>query len=274
MKLALLIFLFGIVGCQQKPTFGVTESGVLVQDQDYRKIISADAVVFDTRSPFEFNTNKVPGSINLPLTDFEASRDPLDAARRLSLYGVNPATAVVIIGDGQGDEQKLAWEFIKLGVTHIETLKSSVFRMMNLKPEGPKKNVPLWKPEVGYGELDKKGFEKKIESLRPKLTTHAKATVFQGFPVNRALRERVLVVTTENKWAKADEYSYADHFYFNDQNLFDEKGLLNRAQLKGQNAGFDPGKYDVVFLLDSSSRKEAHAYALVEFGAQSLFLVH
>ncbi len=274
MKVIGFFLLLSLMGCQQKPTLGVTESGLLVQDQDYRKVILEKSVVFDTRSPFDFNISKVPRSINLPLSDFQASKDLLDAARRLSFYGVNPETSVVIIGDGLGDEQALAWEFMKLGVVQIETLKASVFRMMNVRPEGSQKNVSLWKPHSFFTELTKSEFEKKMNSIRPKPTSRAKAEINQGFPVAKALRESILIVTTAPADSLKNQFYYADFFQLKDQNLFDEKGLLNSTFLISQNNSFDIKKYDYVFLVDSSSRKKAHAYALVKFGAKSLFLVH
>lgn len=263
----------GLVACQQKPTLGVTESGVLVQNQDYRKVIVEKSVVFDTRSPFEFNTNKVPGSINLPVSDFQASLDLMDAARRLSLYGVNPSVPAVIIGDGKGDEQKLAWEFIKLGVTQIETLKVNVFRLMNVKPEGLKKNVALWKPEKKYAEINQKEFSKRMRDLKPRITSNAKAQGYKGFPVGSALRKRVLVVNLEKNRPHYEDYSFADHLFFQGEKLFDEKGLLNRSHLQNQKIDFDPRKYDVIFLFDTTDQKYAFAYALVQFGARSLYLV-
>jgi rhodanese-related sulfurtransferase len=273
MKLILLVLLLGILSCQQKQTLGVSESGVLMQNRDYRKIITENTIVFDTRSPFDFNMSKVPGSINLPISDFNASKDPLDAARRLSLYGVNPDSTVVIIGEGKGDEQKLAWEFIKLGVTHIETLKASVFRLLNAKPEGPKKNVPLWKPQSEYKELSPKEFQKKIEDLKPKPHSKARVSAFQGFPIAQALEERILIVGTD----KNEPYSqifYADYLQIGNENLFDEKGLLNRAYLKEQKIDINLRKYKNIFLTTSTPQKYVFAYALVQFGVPSLYIIH
>lgn len=261
------------MGCQQKPTLGVTESGVLVQSQDYRKAIQANSVVFDTRSPFEFNTNKVPGSINLPVQDFDVSKDSLDAARRLSLYGVNSETPVVIIGSGNGDEQKLAWEFSKLGLTKIETFNSKVFRMMNLHPEGSKKNVALWKPDSSIGEISMKEFDKRMNRLKPRPTSKARAAVFQGVPVGNALRDRVLVVTSEKEWAGSIDYLFADHIQLNTENMFDEKGYLNRSHLQNQKIDKDLKKYDAIFLIDKSVQRFARAYALAQFGAKPFYLV-
>ena len=209
------LILLALASCQQRPTVGVTDSGVLIQNKDYRKLVQPNSIVFDTRSPFEFNTNKIPGSINLPAGDFEASKDPLDSARRLALYGIETATPVVIVGDGHGDEQKLAWEFAKLGVTNIETLRTNVFRMLNIQPEPPKKNVPLWKPSTNFGELTTKQFEQKIETYKPKVVSKARSAVYQGFPVGEALRTRTLVFTTDKNWQGANKYLFADHYQLN-----------------------------------------------------------
>ncbi len=261
------------IGCQQKLTLGVTESGVLVQSQDYRKVIQANSVVFDTRSPFEFNTNKVPGSINLPVQDFDVSKDAFDAARRLSLYGVNSDTPVVIIGSGNGDEQKLAWEFSKLGLTKIETLNSKVFRMMNHHPEGSKKNVALWKPNSSISEISVKEFGKRMSALKPKPTSKARSAVFPGVPVADALRDRVLIITSEKDWAGNSNYIFADHIYLSAENMFDEKGYLNRSHLQNQKINQDLKKYDAVFLIDKSAQRFARAYALAQFGAKPFYLV-
>ncbi len=269
----LILVLVFQVCCQQKPTIGVTESGVLVQSQDYRKAIQANSVVFDTRSPFEFNTNKVPGSINLPIQDFDVSKDALDAARRLALYGVNSETPVVIIGSGNGDEQKLAWEFSKLGLTKIETLDSKVFRMMNHQPEGAKKNVTLWKPDSSMGEISQKEFEKRMNVLKPRPTSKARAAVFQGVPVGQALRNRVLVVTSEKEWTGSSDFLFADHIYLSTENMFDEKGYLNRSHLLNQKINKDLKKYDAIFLIDKSAQRFARAYALAQFGAKPFYLV-
>ena len=271
----LILISFMAIGCQQKPTMGVTESGVLVQEIDYRKIIAPGSVIFDTRSPFEFNASKIPGSINLPLADFQVSKGQnfeniFDAARRLSLYGVNSQTPVVITGSGHGDEAKLAWEFIKLGVLQVETLKISVFRQLNLQVEPPQKNVPLWKPSQNFSELSRAEFKKKLESLRPQLSGHAQTKAFQGFPVAEALRTRVLVVVAAGASFKdVKEFPYVNTTNFEITNLFDDKGLLLRA------AEFKPSlkAFDVVFLLDPSGLKEARAYALTQWGAKSLYLV-
>jgi len=266
--LSLLFF----TGCQQKPTIGVTDSGVLVQNKDYRKLVQHDSVVFDTRSPFEFNTSKIPGSVNLPAGDFEASKDPLDSARRLSLYGIELATPVVIVGDGHGDEQKLAWEFAKLGVTNIETLRTNVFRMLNIQPEPPKKNVTLWKPLVNYGELSQVQFENKIETFKPKMGSKARSAVYQGVPVGMALRKRTLVFTTDNDWKGANKYLFADHIQLKPGNYFDENGLFDAAEFKRAN-DVNIRNYDIVFLFDSTEEKATHAYSVLKAGAKSLYLV-
>lgn len=269
----LLASIILLAACQQQPkTLGVTDSGVLIE-KDYQKVILAHAIVFDTRSPFDFNTSKIPNSINLPISDFDVSKDKFDSARRLSLYGVSPSSSVVIVGDGKGDEQKLAWQFIKLGVTKIETLKVSVFRLMNLRPEPAKQNAAIWKPQASFDEINFKTFHKKMEELRPKPNSRARVEALQSSAAAQALMRRTLVIASDEEWKKMGNYMFADHFEFNDEALFDEKGLLNRSQIQNQKFGSHLKKYDAVFLIDSSSRKYSRAYALVQFGAQTLYLV-
>jgi rhodanese-related sulfurtransferase len=271
MKWFLLGIVIGILGCQQKPTLGVSDSGVLVQEPNYKKILAAQSVIFDTRSPFDFNISKVPGSINLPVSDFNSSLDLLDSARRLSLYGVNLDTPVVIIGEGKGEEQKLAWEFIKLGVTQIETLNTQVFRMMNLQPEPPKKNVSLWKPHSAFSQINEKEFKLKMKALRPQLKGGARSEVFQGFPVDQVLTKRVLVISPSKEAMNDSRFDFVDKYLFNSSDLYDDKGLLRRELADKRVPPL--GKYDAIFLKDSSPDAFSNAYALVQFGAPSLFLV-
>lgn len=263
------------LGCQQKPTLAVSENGVLLQDRDYRKVIQQGSVLFDTRSPFDFHISKVPGSINLPPNDFQVSPDPLDAARRLSLYGVTPETHVVIIGSGDQEghlhRTQLAWEFSQLGLKRVETLKIEVFRTLNVRDEPPRKNVPLWKPEELYGELETREFYQMLEKSRPKPTTGARATVLQNPAAARVLRDRVLVVRTPDISFPQSKYAYATERIFEEGlEIFDEQGLLKANRDWGEFLK----RFDKVYLIDKSPEASARAYALVQWGAKSLWLVN
>lgn len=264
--------LFVLGACQQKPTVAVSDSGVLVEKPDYRKVISEAAVIFDTRSPFEFNISKVPGSINLPLSDFDVKRDPFDAARRLSLYGVNSKTPVVILGTGSGDETRLAWRFNQLGVSRVETLKVDVLRLLNLKPEPTRQNVTIWKPLSQYKEIFFEEMLKQLNDVKLRSFSRARSQSLQGIPLPLLWR-RVLIVTVEENPLELESFPFAEHLQFKTENLFDQQGLLNKGHLEYLPSAKQLSRYDQVFLIDSSSQRETLAYALVGLGAKSLSLV-
>lgn len=263
-----LAFLISL-GCQQKPTVGVTEGGILLEDRDYRQAIQADAVLFDTRSPFEFNTNRVPGSINLIPSDFVVKLDPLDAARRLSLYGVAPETPVVILGDGSGDDARLAWEFVQLGLKNIETLKISVFRTLNARIEPPKRNVPIWKPESQHGEMTKKEF---LAHLKAGLQTSSQAreAAIQSSAAAKALQDRILVIQIQGKEESLEKFTNVfERVFETNVPLFDDRGLLKANDEWVQYLK----RFNQVYLIDSSGQRFGRAFALTQWGAQSLYLV-
>lgn len=272
-RIGLVFFsLVFFISCQQKPTVAVSDSGVLIQKPDYRKVVSEAAVVFDTRSPFEFNISKVPGSINLPLQDFEIERDPFDAARRLSLYGVNIETPVVILGAASGEATKLAWRFNQLGVTQVETLKVEVFRLLNLKPEPSKKNVTIWKPlsqhkEISYDEMLKQLNDAKLRSM-----SRARSNSLQGIPLP-VLWRRVLIVTTDASFPEVENFAFTEHLQLKTEGLFDQEGLLNKGHLATLPTAKQLSRYDQIFLVDSSAQGESYAYALVGLGAKAVSLV-
>lgn len=272
--LALGLIFLAALGCQQKPTVTVTEGGVLLQNRDYRQAIQPEAVLFDTRSPFEFNISKVPGSINLLPSDFVVKKDPLDAARRLSLYGVNPEVPVVIMGEnsdeGQREMSKLAWEFAQLGLKKVETLKISVFRTLNVRPEPSRKNVPLWKPTDHFRELSQKEFFKKIEESRPKPQTRARVEALQGVAPSVALRERVLVIRGEGTKISLLNYPFViEREFKSDIALFDQQGLL---KANSEWTHF-LNQFDQVYLVDDSKYRYGRAFALSQWGAKSLALI-
>ena len=260
-----------ILGCQQKPTVGVTEGGLLLENRDYRQVIEPQAVLFDTRSPFEYNTHRVPGSINLIPQDFQVKKDPLDAARRLSLYGVTPDTPIVILGDGSGDEAKLAWEITQLGLRKIETLRVQLFRTLNLRQEPARANAVIWKPETVHGEMTFKEFEEEVLKAGQKTNlSRARVAALQSSAAALNSVDQILIVQVEGQEFPVQKFFFTYERKFEKNiDLFDSQGLLKghpewSSFLK---------RFSKVFLFDSSKDRAARAFALAQWGGRSVWLV-
>ncbi|MFN8790849.1 MAG: rhodanese-like domain-containing protein [Bdellovibrionales bacterium] len=272
MKLA-AVGLVGLLtlGCQQKPTVGVTEGGLLLENRDYRKVIQPEAVLFDTRSPFEYNTHRVPGSINLIPQDFQVKKDPLDAARRLSLYGVTPETPIVILGDGSGDEAKLAWEMTQLGLRKVETLRVQVFRTLNLRAEPQRPNAIIWKPDSVHGEMSYQEFEEQVMKVGTKTNmSRARVAALQSQAAALNSVDQILIVQVEGQEFPQQKFFFTFERKFEQNTIvFDSEGLLKghpewSSFLK---------RFAKVYLFDSSKDRAARAYALAQWGGRSVWLV-
>lgn len=155
-----LVLLFGILGCQIKPTKVSSEAPVLSDTQFAEKLMKEKPVILDARPAFEFNLSHVPGAINVRWEDFSQQdprarglleRDLFSLARRLSLIGIDPDTKVIVLGkgsQGNGEEGRVAWTLKVLGVQEVYTLVHSSYRAMNPKEEPQVQNKPYWKPQV------------------------------------------------------------------------------------------------------------------------------
>ncbi len=269
----LAILFFVLIACQQKNTIGVAQSGLLIESKNYRNIIKENTVVFDTRTPFEFNLSKIPGSINLPVSDFTVESDLKDAARRLSLYGVNFDTPVLIVGMGNGEEQKLAWEFLKLGITKIDILNIEVFRQLNLKPEANKQNVLLWTPLNNFFELNVKDLREYLKKGEPKKSSKSRTEAFQTHRVANALKNKVLFLGIETAIKIDSSYSHVEQTVLPLTRLVDEKGLVDLGLLENLPGYRNPKNYDVLILEGPQSVVYYYAFALLKAGARSIIIL-
>lgn len=157
------LFLLAVVtACQNKPTQIASQEPILAgiqSPESIEKIMVMKPVILDARSPFDFNLYHVPGAINVNWRDFSQQgannqgllqSDLFAAARRLSLYGIDPSTPVLVLGlglQGQGEEGRIAWMLKVLGVQQVYTSVHTSLRALNPKEETPVvKNKPPWKP--------------------------------------------------------------------------------------------------------------------------------
>ena len=128
-----LAFLFG---CQQPEKTRVyrktgQDFAALARSLRSQIQITEDTVLLDSRSAFEFGSSHADGSINVQWDAFSQRNHKgllntnLDRiSRRLSLMGIRPETPVVVLGkgrEGSGEEARLAWMLMYLGVEKVQT---------------------------------------------------------------------------------------------------------------------------------------------------------
>lgn len=164
LSIAFVAFWF-LNGCAPAPTktFTAEDIDVLFLQKNLARPISitSQTVIIDARSAFEYAVVHSPNSINLQWRDFcDPEKTPLgvlrndqtDGARRLALAGVTPGSAVVVVGgglDGHGEEGRLAWTLLYLGVQDVQTaqLDSLHLRYSNIETR-PRENKPIWVPKI------------------------------------------------------------------------------------------------------------------------------
>jgi hypothetical protein len=273
MKLLVVVSFFFFVSCQVKPTTAVSEAGVRLEKQKFSGLVSPETVVFDTRSTFDFNLNHVPGSLNLAPEDFVVDRDPMDAARRLSLYGVEVKTPVLVIGIDQGKVQDLAWQITRLGVENVETVSLSAFKAVVSQAQPVRKNTAIWTPSMQFGILNQKQFQEHLsqqmrnskDGLFP--MSRAREKALQNPALGQALVKKVLVLTTAKinpagfDRVTVREFPMGQYF---DSDYF----LVKKISLDVQLASFD-----AVYLLDQSKDSKGKAMVLKASGAKSIWIV-
>ena len=177
-KFSRVCFLATVVltGCQiAPPQTQVTETRArefvqIIEKADRALEVGPLSVVLDVRSNFDYGLNHVVNSLHFPwssLAEKESTGEPLrdlhQAALRLSLLGLTPATSVVIVGygpaAGRGEEGRLAWNLLYLGFRDVQVAGVEVLRKSMTHQASPAaQNVPLWKiesrPELQIGKSE------------------------------------------------------------------------------------------------------------------------
>jgi thiosulfate/3-mercaptopyruvate sulfurtransferase len=166
MRYFLILFLTGFLfSCQTSPTKVFSET--LPPDklfgsseESLKKFLSQKPVVLDAREPLDFSVSHPPGAISVQWREFSQTggaergwllEDDFAAARRLSLWGIDPETPVLVVGygpKGHGEEGRIAWMLKYLGVKDVQMADWKVVRSTIPREEGSPQNKPIWKPKV------------------------------------------------------------------------------------------------------------------------------
>ncbi|MBX7231649.1 MAG: hypothetical protein K1X29_06140 [Bdellovibrionales bacterium] len=176
---ALFLFtLFSLVGCQLSPTKGrevsAFDSSLLLKNASSKLQVDSQTVIVDVRSAFEFSLSHLPGAINFRWEDFadvtgpfkgHVTRDIASITRRLALSGIGPETRVLVVGkgrSGKGEEGRVAWSLLQLGVKNVQTATLGAFKLgFQLNETELRPRVSPWKAQViSFLEISKAGLFK------------------------------------------------------------------------------------------------------------------
>jgi thiosulfate/3-mercaptopyruvate sulfurtransferase len=167
MRYFLVLLLAGVLSSCQTPApttttnqTNIPEKSVAKSEANFKSFLEKSPVILDARSPLDFQVSHAPRAINVQWDDFSrtgnADRgwlvdDDMDIAKRLSLWGIDPETPVLVLGygpKGKGEEGRIAWMLKYLGVKNVQIAEWSLVRSTIPREEGLKENKPLWKPKV------------------------------------------------------------------------------------------------------------------------------
>lgn len=261
------------LGCQTPPTkVVVSESGQRLNQEKFVSLLKSNTVIFDTRSTFEANLNKVPGSISLPPDDFKVSRDAMDATKRLALWGVTPETPVLVVGTDFKKVISLSWELIQAGIDNVETLKISALKTTVTQEEPAKTNQPIWSPSQSFGTLKVDEFLGRLRDNSSSMlsVSRARSKALQSAAVAKALVPKVLVLKTTNAVAMSEAgFNRVTVRNWIEQKYHSEDFFLQNLLSLDVNLR----SFDVVYLIDASNEAPTRAVILKASGAKSIWIV-
>lgn len=252
-----------LVSCQQKQTKVTSQDPIQAYTATAEDLRKAKAVILDVRPAFEFNIAHAPGAININWQDFSQPdprlrglllKDSYAMARRLSLIGIDPETAVIVLGKGtagHGEEGRVAWTLRYLGVKYVYTLNSSSFREQNNNPykQVPAiKNKPYWKPKTDESLLI--GFDAFQDKVKGNVVV---------IDV-RSRNEFSLPQTARGKWKTQRVY------HIDWQDFFQKDGLIKKGvSAKLSELGIDKNE-EIILISNQGVRSGAVSFALKELG--------
>ncbi len=159
----LLVIVVAAVGCQQAPTkinqTASVDQNILLKNVSGELKVEANTILVDARPAFEFSVAHAPGAVNLLWEDFATPNTPTPGkvpkdispiAHRLALHGIYPGAAILVMGNGKagkGEEGRVAWSLVNLGVRDVQIASIDQFRvgMTNAEPK-QRENVAPWTP--------------------------------------------------------------------------------------------------------------------------------
>lgn len=289
----LVVIFFGIIlsSCVQKPTQVVETKMPQVKLQELRSEVQTGTVILDTRKPIEFYASKVPGSILVEWKDFTMrlngaegvlDREPLNITRRLSLWGINQDTNVIVLGkvkEASPEEEALfgrvAWMLKEMGVKRVKTFSFDLFkREVPGLNEAPPMNKDIWMPigeaktEILFDEFQRMifpfNYDFKFYTLKSK---DEKA----GLRVGRIKNAKIhyIDVRSEEEFNKESLKSWDSQFKIHNiewGQFYTSEGIPNLNMEKTLDS-LGIRKTDIIIMISNHGvRSAAVTYALTDMG--------
>jgi thiosulfate/3-mercaptopyruvate sulfurtransferase len=261
---------FLVVGCTQAPTkiYTTQDLDTLILEKSLKTPIKvgSDTIILDVRAPFDFAMSHLPQAVNMRVADFADQQGPYpgrlkadmgDEIKRLALLGISPQSQVVIVGQahgGKGDEGRLAWVLLYLGISDVQTshIDKLGLRYSNIEPP-PRENAKPWTPNYRLSLLA------------------TRSEVIQAATSRHNDRVHILDVRSKNEFFSKNrklQYEVPDLRAINIEwsEFFTPEGRPKAsivAQLKAVNIGPNDR---VIVISNNGVRSGAVAYALLALG--------
>jgi thiosulfate/3-mercaptopyruvate sulfurtransferase len=176
-----LISALFLSGCQQAPTKAFEQAPTRIKTPKISQadLANPDSVIFDVRPTLEFQTSKIPNSVQINPADFYQNKEPFlgllqpdlyALARKLATFGVDENTEIVVVGKGamgNGEDGQLAWTLQYMGVKNVKIDNVENYdRPVQELYAKPVQQKPIWKPVLNQDmmvSLDE--FKKKLKAF-------------------------------------------------------------------------------------------------------------
>lgn len=229
--------------------------------------IDENTVFIDTRKAFSYSLSHIESAININHEDFQQKREHLNGmlddrfyfhARRLSRYGIDIDTPVLVLGNGSAghaEEAWLAWYFSYLGIKNVGfSLESLVKAKRNSDLPPPVDSKRPWKPQFQSNlRMDQKGLAKII-----KLNKKEKS----GYLVIDVLTDKEFYSGKSELWSKYDlKFIHIPWTEFFDDQFKPNKDIFTKLV----SVGFHPSK-KIIVVSNKGQRSAAVTMALQKLG--------
>ena len=259
-----------ILGCSLSPTKVYTVQSVdlagLTKSLDKPIKVTDKTILIDARPTFEYAVAHLAGAVNVQWVEFADLRGPFPGrlkadlqseARKLARLGITPKSHVVVVGsglNGRGEEGRLAWTLLYLGVKNVEVAHvDSLGLYYSNMDVPPKENVPYWEPQLAGSIWAERDEVKDAINLRHNERVH------------------ILDVRSKNEYFsknKALEYEVPDLRAINIEwfEFYRTDGRPNPA-IKEQLRAINVQQADrIIVICDNGLRSGAVTYALLAMG--------
>jgi thiosulfate/3-mercaptopyruvate sulfurtransferase len=284
----LMAFLAAVVSCQTPPPTKTANQAQIepeISTSDaLHDFLKSKPVILDARSPLDFSVSHAPGAISVQWQDFAHSEagfrgilldDEFSLARRLSLWGIDPETPVLVLGNGpngKGEEGRVAWMLKYLGVKNVRISSSKAIRSTIPRPEGSPENKAVWKPVVNSEYLvSTQDFKKYVFARRIPISKARIMALGLGAGNSGALDPEIVVLDVTgtdlgNPWLVSAGVPVKKIFW---KKFIDDKGQIRPEVVEDLKAQHLSTNNEIFVLSENGESSGEVTFILRELGYQA-----